>query len=160
MSAIVPSQQVQNRKTASYLLWVGWVFGVGGLHRIYNGKIVSGLLWMVTWGFFGIGQLVDLLLIPEMAEKRQRQLFGDQPSDFDLQPAVAAQVSTDTLAVKLLRLARLHGGQITVTQAVMETGQSFETIETELKAMVKSGYADITNRPGSGVVVYEFPELM
>ena len=62
--------------------------------------------------------------------------------------------------VRLLKLAKLHGGQITVTQAVLETGQSFETIEQELKAMVKSGYADITNRPDSGVVVYEFPELM
>ena len=115
---------------------------------------------MVTWGFFGIGQLVDLLLIPDMAEQRYRKLFGDQPSEFDPQSFVAATVNKDTLAVKLLHLARLHGGQITVTQAVMETGQSFETVETELKAMVKSGYVDVTNRPGSGVVVYEFPELM
>ncbi len=160
MSAIVPSQQVQNRTTASYLLWIGWLFGVGGLHRLYNGKIASGLLWLFTFGLFGFGQLVDLLLIPDMAKKRHRQLFGDQPSNFDLNPVVPAEVSQDTLAVKLLRLAKLHGGQVTVTQAVMETGQSFETIETELKTMVKSGYADVTNRPGSGVVVYEFPELM
>ena len=160
MSAIVPSQQVQNRKTASYLLWAGAFVGVFGLHRLYNGKIASGVIWMCTFGFLGIGQLVDLFLISDMAEKRQRQLFGDRPSNFDPQTAVAAQVSKDTLAVKLLRLAKLHGGQITVTQAVMETGQSFETVETELKAMVKSGYVDVTNRPGSGVVVYEFPELM
>ncbi len=134
--------------------------GVFGLHRIYNGKIASGVIWMCTLGIFGIGQVVDLFLISDMAEKRQRQLSGDHPSNFDLQPVVPAEVSKDTLAVKLLRLAKLHGGQITVTQAVMETGQSFETIEVELKAMVKSGYADITNRPDSGVVVYEFPELM
>ena len=95
-----------------------------------------------------------------MAEKRHRQLFGDRPSNFDMQPVVAAEVSQETLMVQLLRLAKLHSGQITVTQAVMETGQSFETIEEELTTMVKSGYADVTNRPGSGVVVYEFPELM
>ncbi len=160
MSAIVPSQQVQNRKIASYLLWAGAFMGVFGLHRIYNGKIASGVIWMCTLGIFGIGQVVDLFFISDMAEKRQRQLSGDHPSNFDPQPAVSGEVSKDTLAVKLLRLAKLHGGQITVTQAVMETGQSFETIETALKTMVKSGYADITNRPDSGVVIYEFPELM
>lgn len=160
MSAIVPSKQVQDRKIASYLLWAGAFMGVFGLHRLYNGKITSGIIWMCTLGVFGIGQFVDLFIIPDMAEERQRKLSGDRPSSVDHPSAVAAEVSQDTLMVKLLRLAKLHGGQVTVTQAVMETGQSFETIESELKAMVKSGYADITNRPDSGVIVYEFPELM
>ena len=159
MSALVPSQKVRDRKTASYLFWLGILFGIGGLHRLYNGKIGSGLLYLCTWGLFGIGQFVDLMLIPDMAESRQRQLTGDRPSAFDLQP-VTTEVTKDTLQIKLLRLAKLHGGQITVTQAVMETGQTFETVEDHLKTMVKSGYADVTNRSGSGVVVYEFPELM
>lgn len=160
MSAIVSPPKVQERKRASYLLWFGILLGIGGLHRLYNGKYVSGLLWLCTYGLFGIGQLVDLLLISDMAEHRQLQLSGGQPSTFDRQPVVAAEVSKDQLMVKLLHLAKLHGGQITVTQAVMETGQSFESIENELKEMVKSGYVDVTNRPGSGVVIYEFPELM
>lgn len=160
MSTIVPSQQVQNRKIASYLFWAGSFVGVCGLHRLYNGKITSGIIWMCTFGFFGIGQFVDLFLIGDMAESRQRQILGDGASNFDRQPAVAAEISRDTLAVRLLRLAKLHDGQITVTQAVMETGKSFEAIENELKTMVKAGYADITNRPDSGVVIYEFPELM
>ncbi len=115
---------------------------------------------MVTFGFFGIGQVVDLFIIPDMAEKRQRQLSGAHPSNFDMPPAVPTEVSQDSLMLQLLRLAQLHSGQITVTQAVLETGQSFETIEAELTTMVKSGYADVNNRPDSGVVVYEFPELM
>ena len=160
MSAIVPPQEVQDRKIASYLLWAGAFIGIHGLHRLYNGKIASGVIWMCTLGLFGIGQLVDLFLIAGMAEKRQRQLLSDAPSSFDVQSAAATKVSQDTLPIKLLRLAQLNGGQITVTQAVMETGQSFETIEAELKSMVKSGYADVTNRPGSGVVIYEFPELV
>ena len=160
MAAIVSSQKVQDRKNASYLLWFGIFLGLGGIHRLYNGKYVSGIIWLFTYGLFGIGQIVDLFLIPNMSEKRQRQLSGGQPTAFEPQPAVATEVTQDTLMVQLLKLAQLHGGQITVTQAVLETGQSFETIEGELKAMVKSGYVDVTNRPGSGVVVYEFPELM
>ncbi|MGD1853145.1 MAG: TM2 domain-containing protein [Leptolyngbyaceae cyanobacterium] len=160
MSAIGLPKNILERYRASYLLCLVILMFIGGLHRLYNGKYVSGILWLCTYGLFGIGQLVDLLLISDMAEQRQWQLSGAQPSEFDRQPAVAAEVRKDALMVKLLHLAKLHGGQITVTQAVMETGQSFETIENELKTMVKSGYADVTNRPGSGVVVYEFPELM
>lgn len=39
------------------------LLGVLGIHRFYVGKVGTGLLWMCTGGFFGIGWLVDLLMI-------------------------------------------------------------------------------------------------
>ncbi len=37
--------------------------GFIGLHRFYCGKIVSGVVYILTFGGVGIGVLVDLILI-------------------------------------------------------------------------------------------------
>ena len=42
---------------------VGTSGGVAGLHRLYLGRIVSGLIWLFTGGLFGFGTVVDLFLL-------------------------------------------------------------------------------------------------
>ena len=34
-----------------------------GIHRFYVGKIGTGILWLITLGFLGIGTIVDFILI-------------------------------------------------------------------------------------------------
>ncbi|NEP15766.1 MAG: TM2 domain-containing protein [Leptolyngbya sp. SIO4C1] len=149
---------LRDRKATSYLLWLGFIFGFAGLHRLYNGKIASGILWFITFGMFGLGQFIDLILIPEMAEQRARRVYGRDLSGYQTVPAVVVE-PPEPLMIQLLKLAQANHGRLTVTQGVIATGKDFQTIEQQLRVMVRSGYVDVTNDPDSGVVIYEFREL-
>jgi len=55
-----PNPSSYNRLTA-LLLCV--LLGFLGLHRFYVGKVGTGLVWLFTLGFLGVGQIFDLVLI-------------------------------------------------------------------------------------------------
>jgi hypothetical protein len=137
----------------AYGLWAGWLFGFAGLHRLYLGKYGTGFLWLFTWGMLGIGQLYDLITLRRQVEdanllEEARAMRASRMRDPERTPQ---QV--------LLNAALREGGTLTVTQAAMITGWSFEEAEKLLREMVASGYVDVGNEPDSGVIVYYFPEL-
>lgn len=45
------------------LALICFFFGVFGIHRFVVGKIGTGLIWLFTGGLFGIGALVDFIMI-------------------------------------------------------------------------------------------------
>lgn len=50
----------KKRSTAFFLCLF---FGFYGAHRFYTGHVISGSIWALTRGLFGIGWFVDLLFI-------------------------------------------------------------------------------------------------
>ncbi len=55
-----PNASTKNRLAAGLLCFF---LGGLGLHRFYVGKIGTGILYLLTGAIFGIGWLVDLIMI-------------------------------------------------------------------------------------------------
>lgn len=52
------------------LAYLAWLFlGLFGIHRMYTGNWVSGIIWLLTCGLFGIGWLFDLFLTSGLVDK-------------------------------------------------------------------------------------------
>ncbi|MCA9303704.1 MAG: NINE protein [Phycisphaerales bacterium] len=61
----------------TFLCWLLCFVGFFGIHRFYNGKWVTGLLWFFTGGLLLIGQIVDLFLINSMTAQANRRIHSD-----------------------------------------------------------------------------------
>ncbi|MBR4373279.1 MAG: TM2 domain-containing protein [Treponema sp.] len=51
----------EKNRTVDLLLCI--FLGGLGVHRFYEGKIGTGILWLLTMGLCGVGTLIDLILI-------------------------------------------------------------------------------------------------
>ncbi len=166
-----------NSKGVAFAMWLACVFGFCGIHRFYLGRPGTGILYLLTFGLFGVGQLVDLIRLPRMvaeentkaaalralSEKRAlraMQIRHQLPPARPAQPAqLTAPDTPETFRIKLVQAAAKRGGKLTVTEGVMATGKGFKEVEEELDEMAKSGYVGIDNDSKSGAVVYTFGQL-
>jgi hypothetical protein len=146
-------------------LWLACLFGLCGVHRFYLGKPFTGLLYLFTFGLLGVGQVVDLVRLRGMveeknllAEARTRRALGRGEARAAL-PAAPTRDPVEQMRQDILKAAAQRKGNITVAQAVLATGKSFEEVEKMLDAMAAKGYVDIDNDPDTGVVIYRFGDL-
>jgi len=166
------------REGPAYALWCLFFVGLAGLHRIYMGKYGTGIVWLLTFGLFGVGQFIDLFRMKRLVEESNvREGYLPHPRLAHIlsgrEPGVPAAVGSGRPAARyvpiepsksdllrtLLKAAREHGGRLTVTEGVEATGLSFAEVEETLRDMVASGYVDVDNAPESGVVIYRFLEI-
>ena len=64
-------------KAVGYVLWL---FGFTGSHRFYYGYPVTGMVYFLTFGLFGLGWLIDFFLIPAMDNQADKKYT---PGDYD-----------------------------------------------------------------------------
>ncbi len=83
------------------ILAAGGLFGFNGLHRFYVGKIGTGILWFLTGGLLGIGQLIDVVLIIVGQftdhEGRPLEIWQDETEEAYISDVRAAAVEPSTM---------------------------------------------------------------
>ncbi|WP_036479278.1 TM2 domain-containing protein [Myxosarcina sp. GI1] len=158
-------QQKLNTGTA-YILWIFCCFGICGIHRFYLGKIVSGLLYLFTFGLFGFGQFIDLFLIPGMTAEKNRFLLQQAKIDdltniVNANEAILQGQTKSALAksdpmLKLLQAAASNNNVLSIGQATIATELPVEEVEKLLQKALKQGLAHIDNDEHTGAVRYYF----
>lgn len=140
--------------------WMSWVhagvlarypgyYAIGGLYAL---PLLSLLLTrQISWRVFLLSWLLGVVHTQVARQSIDRRIARTM--------AAAAATPDEALRQALLRAALKHGGVLSVTQGVMETGKAFPDVERILKAMVEAGYVYTRNHPTTGVIEYVFQEM-
>ena len=156
----------------AYVLWMLCLVGIFGGQRFYTGNIVGGMLYLFTFGFFGVGQLMDLFFIPGMVNRRNTYLRGleynqgiervmlnlndlNHPSSMPMAtPKEEAQPLSPLHT--LLKAAQDNGGTLSLAQATIYTEMDPKEVKQLLYEAEKDGLAEIGNDPTTGAIRYYF----
>jgi TM2 domain-containing membrane protein YozV len=161
---LLPPAESKSVGTA-YLLWALGIFGICGVHRLYLGKMGTGILWLFTFGLLGIGQLIDLFLIPGMVDNYNLKLAvlqGSRPSSPPAKTVSAPPqpLKGQALMREILRLAQRRQGILTLSEIAIELPADFDEIEKALRELSRRGIASPENNLATGAVEYHFPHLL
>ena len=152
--------------TAYLLAIVGLLSPIAGIHRFYLGRTGTGLLYLFTWGFFGIGTVLDLINMHRLVDdENRRQLFPGPPIHYlsaggalapRALPALPAPKEVLTTEQKVLRVARDHGGAVTVAMISVETGLTLREAKKELERLRKEEFCTVdVSSEGAKLYVFE-----
>ncbi len=158
------------RKTGvAYLLWFTCFLGLAGVHRLYSGKYLSGIVWLFTLGFLGIGQLIDLTLIPGMVEEQNlkyKMLHGSS-NDVAVTPEIVIEIANDAAPTfreprariersdiqTIFQLAKDNNGKVSLVDCVIATGKQASELRKALENLCLAGLLEIDHHPDTGSII-------
>lgn len=162
-------------KGLAYILWFLCAFSICGAQRFYCKRYISGFIYLFTFGFFGIGQFIDLFTIPNMVDEenlKYQALYGYQNININGNPQVTINVDgrkshasktaykttnnkkvSDT--IQILQAAKKSGGMVSLSDCVLATGKETAQVKQTLAKMCQDELIEMTNLPDSGAIVYK-----
>ena len=61
--------KIGDEKDRCYRLWAFSMLGICGIHRLHMRFYATGVLWILTGGCFGFGQIIDFFRMPALMKK-------------------------------------------------------------------------------------------
>jgi TM2 domain-containing membrane protein YozV len=71
----------------AYALWALSIIGICGVQRMYFGQVGLGVAMLFTFGFCGVGQVLDLLLLPDALNQTNLRLGFSKNEDASMSPS-------------------------------------------------------------------------
>lgn len=163
----------------AYLFWLVSFAGINGLHRFYLGKPVSGFLYMITVGFFGIGTIIDGFRMPALVRRARLERRIDQLLDYEEElerggdrlprqetgprPGMSLirrhRERRRTLEHAILTHAMEQHGIVMPSRIALEADTTLEKAREHLERLVVQGFANpAVSRDGA--MVYVIPEFL
>lgn len=154
-AALGPAAKSQT--TAYLLAALGWLTPIAGLHRFYLNRPVSGLLYMFTWGFLGIGTFIDMFLLPSMVERENLLTLARQNPNIRPVAALPAPAPRVRLTAEqhILRIAEANEGVVTVALVALNSKLTLKLAQKELERLRKEGFCTVdVNAEGTKLYVF------
>ncbi|MFW5741867.1 MAG: TM2 domain-containing protein [Spirochaetota bacterium] len=157
----------------AYILWLPSLIGVAGLHRLYMGKVGSGILYLFTGGLFGLGTIYDAITMPDQIREvrlkaRMRRALDDKldkldeldyGSPFGRRASVRSHSSSESPEHVILRVAKANHGIASPAQVALEGKLSTDDAREQLDRLVDKGIGEVRVRK-SGSIAYVFPDFL
>ena len=158
------------RSWIAYLLWFLCLLGVCGAHRFYVGEIGWGVVYLVTFGFCGVGQFIDLFTIPGMVRRRNlvdRALSEDLKNDAirnatmiisgirTANDVTINQSNQNNIEKAILDLLE-DSKQLSIGRITAMSDQPYTEVRKKLKELVTNGVLKETIS-GDGTTLYYLP---
>ncbi|MBN4077343.1 TM2 domain-containing protein [Sulfobacillus acidophilus] len=123
----------------SYALAVIGLFGPAGIHRFYLGKPISGIFYLLTWGFLGIGTVIDLIRMPNMVEEENlKKLMYLNLAKNSVNP----KFNLSTPEKDILKIAYKNDGVVTPQMVTLSSSMSLREAKKELELLKISQYCN------------------
>lgn len=138
----------------SYILGAfGLVTPFAGLHRFYLNKPISGVLFLLTWGFFGVGTVIDLICMPTLVDEASGRFLLSQNRLFNKNAQYFSNPEREVLGV-----CKKRNGLVTVQMIAMESSLSLSQAKEELERLKNEGFCSV-DIDIDGVEIYHFTGL-